>query len=1421
MAPMAATIFLSGTLRDLPEHREAAIEACRRLGLIPVMIDHLPADDVKAVERCRVEVESADVYLGVFAYRYGYVPSGGSISLPELEYDVARQSGKTCLVFLMNEDHPVRKSDVDTGTAGERLEAFKRRLQSEPVTGYFRSADDLRAGVIGALSEYLMRSQSPILRSGSDIPEPPEPYVVHPYVMGFGPTLIGREYELGLLDEWVSKTGSDVNKAPVFGFTGLGGTGKTALAWNWFHEHAPQRMRPLAGRFWWSFYEDGDFDRWTSAALAYVGRMPINVASGLDRGDREAKLLAALDREPFLFVLDGAERLLALYASPEATHRRRPASADVAFFLRRLVHLKASRVLLTSRVRPADFESPAGQTAAGCVFVEVSGLDDDSALAYWNTLGGTGERADLLATFRGFGNHPLAIGVLAAAVANYRPAPGDFHQWRRDNPAWEVYRASPDTQGTEIRLADSILYAANPRALRVLRAVACFRQSVPFALLYDVFVTWDGGPIDSKYDLGHLLSDLEDRGLVRWKRDTNRYDVHPFLRSQVLPIVDDTERRSLTTALEAASAAIEAKSENDQLTLDDALPDIGRFHLFVDQSDHDAAYDHYRHRLKRILVDRIFHLRTEVELLERLFPAGPDSVERLTPSFRISALNDLGYAHFRTGRPGLAAECFRRVRREPRIESNNEAEWFTATIGFAEASMRMGRLRESESAARAALVQSRSRKNVGWERQALLPLGEILLERGELALARASLLRAVALHELADGPGAASAYSRLAQVMYSEGESNAALSTARTSASIAETQGNDLELLRAKRVIAQMAREPTESATASKELRLVEARAREVGLVEEELFASVELARLSTAARTGEDRVQTRLHGVIRRAMEGPYRLILGFAQFSAVSDAENRIGVLRPAERDRAIAGALDAYRSAWCDGPPFADHWTLGAAGDLLRSLNVSEPTDLRAYNDYDYEPMPVVEIEQSSPRIGVRGGDAPRDFAAPAGELNTDLTEPVYLRSIEIQNVRCFGPPQRLDLCNKTGKPAAWTVILGNNGVGKTTVLQCIAALGADLDPFFLGQQRLLVPHGDTDSVLARSGTPPEVAATVEIGARLRSSDAGRVESATILRASLASGRPPSIERLREVPHLVCYGYGASRRMEETSLRERGPDLPVMSLFSDDSALRNAEEWLVQADYAASKESPIRDQATRRFGEIRQLLTGLLPDVDDLRIPSPEDGRSRPYVEAHTPYGWVPLRVLSVGYKTMIAWMVDLAWRMYDRYPNSLRPVSEPAIVLIDEVDLHLHPRWQRTLMGYLSRWFENTQFIVTAHSPLVVQAAADANLVLLRRVGEHVEIDNDVRAIRGWRVDQILTSDLFDLPSARPAELDDAIKERTEILAKSEIGKMDRARLRELNRTIGNLPSGETSEDIEAMSIIRRAAKILKQKGGNGA
>jgi energy-coupling factor transporter ATP-binding protein EcfA2 len=428
-------------------------------------------------------------------------------------------------------------------------------------------------------------------------------------------------------------------------------------------------------------------------------------------------------------------------------------------------------------------------------------------------------------------------------------------------------------------------------------------------------------------------------------------------------------------------------------------------------------------------------------------------------------------------------------------------------------------------------------------------------------------------------------------------------------------------------------------------------------------------------------------------------------------------------------------------------------------------------------------------------------------------------VYFLSLTLENVRCFGPRQTLQLSDAKGRPARWTVILGNNGMGKTTLLQALT--GFELvsheqegeywgtpKGFYLPEQLFWFP-------VRHQAHSAEFSAKVKVGNLM--AEAGGQEHQAVIEFELESNHettastPADSEPFR---HLVCYGYGATRRMGAGSLSARKESHPSDSLFLEDVPLRNAEEWLLQADYAASKEQPEQNRARGRRDRIKQLLVDLLPEVTNLRFSPPDASTPTARVEVLTPYGWVEMRSLSLGYRTLIAWLVDLASRLFERYPHSPNPLAEPAVVLVDEIDLHLHPKWQRQLIGYLTERFPNTQFIVTAHSPLVVQSATDANIVVLRREGDHVVIDNDVESIRGWRVDQILTSDLFGLETARPPQVEELLKERTALLSKPRLTKKDEARLQELESAIGPLPTGETKTEREALELIQRAARRLR-------
>ncbi len=439
-----------------------------------------------------------------------------------------------------------------------------------------------------------------------------------------------------------------------------------------------------------------------------------------------------------------------------------------------------------------------------------------------------------------------------------------------------------------------------------------------------------------------------------------------------------------------------------------------------------------------------------------------------------------------------------------------------------------------------------------------------------------------------------------------------------------------------------------------------------------------------------------------------------------------------------------------------------------------------------------------------------------------MNTD-NNAVYFLSLSLENVRCFGERQTLDLSDGNGKPASWTVILGDNGTGKTTLLQLLSGIQIcvrNLIPYNQGEiPSLYEIQPNLLRILKNNKT--HIEASFFCGHKLTEN----IECSNPITIGFDIGVNYSFTSTNELikvanklSGLTLYAYGANRNTSRGTLTKELSKNTLSSLLFDHTELINAEEWILQTDYTASKESAIQIQTKRLLEQIIDVLINLLPDVTAISILSPTTNYPKPTVGFKTPDcssdNWLRLDALSLGYQTMIAWMVDLAAHMFQRYPDSPNPIAEPAVVLIDEIDLHLHPKWQRTIMAYLTERFVNTQFIVTAHSPLIVQAAENANIAVLKREGDQVVIHQQPQDVKGWRIDQLLTSDLFDLPSARSPHYETLLEHRRHILSKAELTEDDQAELKKLEADIGDLPTAETVEDIEAMDIIRRAAKLLK-------
>lgn len=146
-------VFISSTSTDLRAHREKVRDIVLALGFMPIMMEYFPAMDDDAVKACRDKVYEADLFIGIYAHRYGYIPQNSDISITEMEFDWATERGIPRLCFLIDPNKEWL-GEVEQGAAQEKLLAFKSRLSATLVRATFDTPDDLAVEVSIALQVY-------------------------------------------------------------------------------------------------------------------------------------------------------------------------------------------------------------------------------------------------------------------------------------------------------------------------------------------------------------------------------------------------------------------------------------------------------------------------------------------------------------------------------------------------------------------------------------------------------------------------------------------------------------------------------------------------------------------------------------------------------------------------------------------------------------------------------------------------------------------------------------------------------------------------------------------------------------------------------------------------------------------------------------------------------------------------------------------------------------------------------------------------------------------------------------------------------------------------------------------------------------------------------------------------------------------
>lgn len=400
------------------------------------------------------------------------------------------------------------------------------------------------------------------------------------------------------------------------------------------------------------------------------------------------------------------------------------------------------------------------------------------------------------------------------------------------------------------------------------------------------------------------------------------------------------------------------------------------------------------------------------------------------------------------------------------------------------------------------------------------------------------------------------------------------------------------------------------------------------------------------------------------------------------------------------------------------------------------------------------------------------------------------PVYIRSLLLRNYKCFEGENIFWFCNdeKSTKLSQCTIILGDNGTGKTNILKAIANLEPVLEEVLNIEATADHIEGlfvDTAIAVGDKTISPDLSKKqmykprvierysckeqydIECDFLKMATTKGRIDRSSFNHLIRYTTKVPqsnntifisdSLTRLGytqrtnyvdptpDLKYVKIDAYGTNRHSKIGSKKIEN-QLNSESLFFEDNRLIDVESWIMQLDIAKNHKRP---GASQKYKRVRNLIRHslLFPDVRDLEIGFDENENS--FVKFITNTGEHRLNDLGYGYQCMFSWIFDFCKKLFDRYPNSDNPFHEPAILLIDEIDMHLHPSWQRSILTELCNMFPNTQFIITTHSPLIIQSIENINLYVLSKDGDHTKITRCAeKTFLGWTVEEIL-SELMDL------------------------------------------------------------------------
>jgi predicted ATPase len=386
--------------------------------------------------------------------------------------------------------------------------------------------------------------------------------------------------------------------------------------------------------------------------------------------------------------------------------------------------------------------------------------------------------------------------------------------------------------------------------------------------------------------------------------------------------------------------------------------------------------------------------------------------------------------------------------------------------------------------------------------------------------------------------------------------------------------------------------------------------------------------------------------------------------------------------------------------------------------------------------------------------------------ANEQRTAVQTCMWVEELTLENIKCF---EKLTLrFGERGGAHPWITLLGENGMGKSTALQALGLLlagpeGANQlltrpvgwlrDESKVGKLSARIHKSDSDpgdygekKKRAAFGFTYFMTGTQKLSIRNKEyTEPAIVENSDKVLSWLRRNAFPSKGK-----GWFAAGFGAFRRLTRRhqiivpSLQTPERYTSFLSQFNENEPLAVFEQWFVHLDYRISKDKDPVAQRQKELGV--SAINKVLPRGAQFDSVS-SDGRILFSIEGQK----VPTLGLSDGYRSVLALAGDLIWRLLMAFPESEDTLQEEGVVLIDELDIHLHPVWQREIPQLLRGLFPKLQFIVSTHSPFIADGAGKDAVTYKLAWDKGQVVVSQVHELAFKSVDKVLVSPAFGLVS----------------------------------------------------------------------